>query len=71
MAEERTFRGLLNDSNEEVKIIVADSGENARDGRYTASAQVVTDPGHVTASNPEKSIRMAILSVHSNELKLR
>lgn len=71
VAEVRTFRGYLGDSDEEVEIIIADSGENARAGRYIASAQVIEDPDRVTASNPENSIRMALAGVHWDELKRR
>jgi hypothetical protein len=69
VSEVRTFRAYLKDSDEEVEIIISDSGENARAGRYSASAQVVEDPDRVTASNPEKSIRMALAGVHWDELK--
>jgi len=69
VAEVRTFRGFLSDSDEEVEIIISDSGEEAQAGRYTASAQLVEDPDRVSSSNPEHSIKMALLGVHWNELK--
>lgn len=69
VTEVRTFKGYLKDSDEEVEIIISDSGDNARAGRYTASAQIVEDPDRVTTSNPENSIRMALAGVHWDELK--
>lgn len=68
--EVRRFTAYLKDSNEEVEIIVSDSGSTER-GRYTASAQVVGSDTRVTASNPENTIKQAIYGVHWDELKRR
>lgn len=67
VAEVRTFRGMLNSSDEEVAIEVSVYGPT----KYIASAQVVGDESRVTASNMESTMKQALAGIHWNELERR
>jgi hypothetical protein len=65
--EMRRFTAYLKETNEEVEILVSDSGSTEQ-GRYTASAQVLGSDTRVSASNPEDTAKQAIYGVHWDEL---
>lgn len=66
--EERRFTAYLKETNEEVEIILSDSGSTER-GRHTASARIVGSDTRVSASNPGHTVEEAVWGIHWTELK--
>lgn len=67
VAEVKSFRGMLNSSDEEVAIEVSVYGPN----KYIASATVVGDESRTTASNMEATMKQALWGIHWPELERR